>query len=431
MYVMHRTPHLLLFFCLLLAGQPIMGAAFPGAEGFGASSKGGAGGRKLVVTRLDDDVRKPRQGMLRWALNQRGPRIVTFAVSGDIMLKDKVVVRQPFLTIDGFSTSRDGVCIRGGSLEFKDTNDIIIRHLRIRLGDETTLRINKIKKRDRPKDSDGLDCITLYDSSRIIIDHCSLSWSCDELIGITRCRDVTVQWCILSEPLANPALHPYGDSHAFGVNASASTLSIHHCLFAHFAMRGPQLEANDMRTKSRYTVKMESVNNVIFDYEHSGARYVTGVQDDEGTEKGKVFQFQFINNLFLNAKRGTPTIEAVTKHHFAPGVKVHESGNFTSRSFRDNTPNLTGINNAKEEKVAAQISAQPLFTAPVAVVAEQAKSAATRVINEAGCSFRRDTTDDRIIDDVVSGRYGRIVHSQKEVGGWPFLDGGGNVAAGR
>ena len=43
---------------------------------------------------------------------------------------------------------------------------------------------------------------------------------------------MTIQWCILSEPLAGRKLHPYGDNHAFAINANASTLSVHHCLFA-------------------------------------------------------------------------------------------------------------------------------------------------------------------------------------------------------
>jgi len=413
---------LLLWVCLGMATVVRGDAAFPGAEGFGASSVGGAGGRKLVVTRLDDDPKKPREGSLRWALTQKGPRIVTFAVSGDIVLKREIRVERSFLTIDGSNAPEGGVCIRGGSLVFKDTNDIIIRHVRIRLGDETTLRANRSRDKDRPADSDGLDCITLFDSSRIIIDHCSLSWSCDELIGITRCRDVTVQWCILSEPLANPHLHPYGDAHAFGVNASASTLSIHHCLFANFAMRGPQFEANDMRKSNRYRVQMESVNNVVFNYERSGARYTTGVQNHQGEIKGKEFLFQFINNLFMDGDRSSAQIEAVTKHGYAPGTRVHEAGNLVKRRFGRLAPARIDI--AAEGNVAAQISDKPLFTAPVPVLIEDPQAAAARVLAEAGCSKQRDSVDQRIVSEVRDGRYEKLVHSQNDVGGWPVLGGG-------
>ncbi len=82
----------------------------------GEVTRGGAGGRELLVTRLDDDPKHPAKGSLRWALKQKGPRIVKFAVSGDIILQDKLLVREPFLTIDGSDAPGGGVCIRGGSL---------------------------------------------------------------------------------------------------------------------------------------------------------------------------------------------------------------------------------------------------------------------------------------------------------------------------
>ena len=114
--------------------------AFEGASGFGAYSQGGKGGKVMEVTRLDDDLKNPQPGSLRHALLEKGPRTVKFRVAGTIVLQDAVIIREPFLTIDGQDAPGLGVCIRGGSLEFKDTHDIIVRHIRVRLGDETTLR---------------------------------------------------------------------------------------------------------------------------------------------------------------------------------------------------------------------------------------------------------------------------------------------------
>ena len=54
--------------------------AFPGAEGFGAGSIGGRGGRVIKVTNLG--TRGP--GSLQAACSAKGPRIVAFDVSGDI-----------------------------------------------------------------------------------------------------------------------------------------------------------------------------------------------------------------------------------------------------------------------------------------------------------------------------------------------------------
>ena len=47
-------------------------------EGFGATSRGGRGGKPISVTTLADNG----PGSLRAALAETGPRIVTFAVAG-------------------------------------------------------------------------------------------------------------------------------------------------------------------------------------------------------------------------------------------------------------------------------------------------------------------------------------------------------------
>lgn len=63
-----------------LAAAPL--PAFPGAEGAGSTASGGRGGRVLFVTNLEDynplRGEAPIPGSLRWALSQKGPRIVCF-----------------------------------------------------------------------------------------------------------------------------------------------------------------------------------------------------------------------------------------------------------------------------------------------------------------------------------------------------------------
>jgi hypothetical protein len=415
-----------------------------------------------MVTRLDDNPRKPAAGSLRWALRQKGPRVVKFAVAGTISLQDRIEIKEPFLTMDGSDAPGAGICIRGGSLEFKRTNDIIVRHIRVRLGDETTLRKVKAAKRDRPVNSDGLDCIGLTDSRRILFDHCSISWSCDELFGITRCQDVTIQWCILGEPLSNPRLHPYGDNHAFVLNCSASTLSVHHCLMARFVMRGPQFECNDMTPKSKYTVRMEAVNNVIFDYQRSGSRYSTGVEGGNGTGNGKVFRFQFLNNLYITSSSKAIEIEPIEKYGHTADVQTGVKGNkvivrAAVKPSKPKAPMLThkgGLGPVPATSptpppptegsagywVTALVSARPvtwppgsapgevvterLFKAPVPVRIEPTESAAHRVLEEAGHRAPLDEVDARLVMDVMMLRFRNPITSQKDVGGWPDLGGG-------
>lgn len=388
--------------------------AFPGATGFGAEARGGRGGKTILVTRLDDNVEDPQPGRFRWAVAQKGPRLVKFAIAGTILLEDRVAIKEPFLTIDGSDAPGMGVCLRGGSLEFSDTHDIVVRYLRVRLGDEHVLALNRAKKRKRPDGSGGLDCIELRRCENVIIDHLSASWSCDELFSVVHCRNVTVQWCLLAEPLANPALHPYGDRHAFGFNASASTLSVHHCLFARYVMRGPQFEANDMRKGDGYAVQMEAVENVMGGYERSGSRYTTGVEDhrDEAAPEG--YEFQFLGNVYLG-DGDKPMIEAAMKHGVHPKVRVH---------LEDPALMRLGDTKGREDLIPAakgQLRDEPLFRTSATNTDSDPEVTLRSVLAGAGCSQVRDAVDARIVGEVQRREFPPVLSSQAEVGGWPEL----------
>ena len=405
-------------FALLLICQVSAAAqqelAFPEAAGFGAFSKGGKGGKIIEVIRLDDDLKNPQEGSFRWAVLQKGPRIVKFRVAGTIVLQDEVEIREPFITIDGGDAPGKGVCLRGGSLEFTDTHDIIVRHIRVRLGDETTKRKNREQNLKRPEHSNALDCIGLSRCHDAIIDHVSTSWSCDELFSVVHCQNVTVQWCILAEPLSNPELHPYGDNHAFCFNSSADSMSVHHCLFARYVMRGPQFEANDMRKGDDYAVQMEAVNNVMFDYQRSGSRYTTGIEDHKEEANAKGYAYQFIGNVYLGDPK-RPAIEAVMKHGVHSGV----------RAFVDDRKQVQLSDTKGREKLMddalKQLQGQPLFTSPAPIPQQSADDVLRSVLESAGCSHARDAVDQRVVTSVREKKFQPVVRSQEEVGGWPKL----------
>ena len=124
-----RALALLLLFTAAGATEPR--PAFPGAEGWAASTPGGRGGRILRVTTLDASG----PGSLLDAIAERGPRIIVFEVGGVIDLGGRIVeVREPFLTVAGQTAPSPGVTlIRGGLLV--GAHDIVIRHLRGRPGE--------------------------------------------------------------------------------------------------------------------------------------------------------------------------------------------------------------------------------------------------------------------------------------------------------
>ncbi len=191
--------------------------AFPGAEGGGAYTPGGRGGKVIVVTSLAD--RGP--GTLREACETGGARIVVFNVSGIIRLNSPINVRAPYITIAGQTAPGDGVCVTGASFLI-DTHDVVIRHMRFRRGAQD------VAFRD---DALGGNAV-----GNIMIDHVSACWGLDENMSVYRHvynRDpktgrgeklptvnITIQNSIFSE-----ALDLY--NHAFG-----ATIGGHNSLFA-------------------------------------------------------------------------------------------------------------------------------------------------------------------------------------------------------
>ncbi|HUT31681.1 MAG TPA: hypothetical protein VMX13_17970 [Sedimentisphaerales bacterium] len=396
--------------------------AFPGAEGFGAYAAGGRGGDVYHVTNLSDSG----PGSLRQGITTAsGPRTIVFDLSGTIVLQSILRIDRPNITIAGQTAPGDGICIRDCSINIKNTHDIIVRCLRIRRGDV------QVRASGRPTSSDGLDAVSINDSRNVIFDHVSLSWSCDEIFGIVQNQNVTIQWCIISEPLADPLLHPYGHQHAHGLNDSANTLSIHHCLVANYVMRGPQFEANDALSSQGYNVYMEAVDNVLFDYKQSGSRYTTGIQSNPPAAAGIAFRFHFVNNMYIRSPSRTAArdIEAATRWGVTDQLKVYVSGNIGPNRPTDDMNQWalvslsdgTNIRNAASD-VQAQMSDVPLFVSSVPITTQTAQQAYDLVISHAGCSCKRDAVDLRIINNVNQKNFMDYLRSQEQVGGWPALN---------
>ncbi|HEX6625833.1 MAG TPA: hypothetical protein VF064_19105, partial [Pyrinomonadaceae bacterium] len=229
--------------------------AFPGAEGFGSTTPGGRGGRVILVTNLEDSG----PGSLRAACEAEGPRVVVFRVAGLITLASPIVVKNPYLTIAGQTAPGDGVCLRNHTF-IVATHDVIVRYLRSRLGDLV---------------GEAADAITLGTGARnVVLDHCSASWSIDEVLSLTgNVSDVTVQWCLIAEAL-NRSKHAKG-AHGYGSLSRANgPVSWHHNLWAHNDARNPRLGDNNGRPPyPTFDVR----NNVVYDYGQIASGLTQGV----------------------------------------------------------------------------------------------------------------------------------------------------------
>ncbi len=370
--------------------------AFPGAEGFGSDTPGGRGGRVIEVTNLNADG----PGSFREAANAEGPRIIVFRVGGTIPIYGGLSIREPFVTIAGQTAPGDGICLRGGSLVVS-THDVVIRHLRVRVGDGP-----------EGGNPENRDCIDVSgDGERVynvVIDHCSFSWGLDENVATWYGpRDVTIQWCITSESLLD-SLHPKGP-HGMGMilGSRDNTITIHHCLFAHNNDRNALIgDTGGNEGPSIFDFR----NNVIYDH---GPWSCTNVR---GTT-----HINYVGNYIKLGPEGLQDSPRGVRFDTSLEQLFFVRDNiWTGRSEGDVDPRLVLGSVLGPERTPPPdhfVSAKPIAAPPVTT--ESAADAYESVLQYVGATFpRRDVVDARIVQEVRTGT-GRIIDTQQDVGGWP------------
>lgn len=248
--------------CAMAANAADEVPAFPGAEGHGRYVTGGRGGEIIHVTNLNDSG----PGSLREALKSTKPKTIVFDVSGYIDLRSQLNVSSN-TTIAGQTAPEGGITLRYYTLYFGNCDNVIVRFIRSR--------------RSQVKDvNDGADATWGRNRKGIILDHCSFSWSIDEVASFYDNRDFTMQWCNVTEGLANPG-HTKG-AHSYGGIWGGKNASFHHNFIAHVQNRAPRFNgaryAWDGYDKTLYssTVDAERVdfrNCVMYNWGTGSACY--------------------------------------------------------------------------------------------------------------------------------------------------------------
>ena len=354
--------------------------AFPGAQGYKAYTPGGRGGRVIAVTSLAAEGR----GTLQAALRTKGPRIVVFRVAGTIALQGDIAVTEPFITLAGQTAPGDGICIRGGALRVR-THDVVIRHLRVRVGDHPVGR--------EPGNRDALYVSGSPDEVyNVVIDHCSVSWAIDETLGTWYgASDVTFQWCLISESLLD-SLHPEGP-HGMGVlfgSSGGQRFTMHHCLIAHHNRRHPRISIS----KDREPAILDFRNNVIYNF---------------GNTFGIFLGRTHANYIGNTIQKGA---DSRSRDHLnGDAEKMYLAGN----AFRWRPQGL-------EAGEGMGVVDRPLETPRVSTHA--ADHAYDLVLRHAGATRPvRDVVDDRVVQETREGT-GQLIDSQRDVGGWPHYASG-------
>lgn len=365
--------------------------AFPGAEGFGKYTTGGRGGKVIYVTNLNDDG----PGSLRKAIRAEGPRTIVFSVSGNIELKSPLDINNDDVTIAGQTAPGDGICIKNYPVSVK-ANNVIIRFLRFRLGDEM---------------GEEADAISGTSGVRnVIIDHCSMSWATDEGASFYRNRNFTMQWCIIAESL-NSSVHAKGD-HGYGGIWGGEEATFHHNLLASHTSRFPRFSGSKSTQNSKDEL-VDFVNNVIYNW-RSNNTY--------GGESGR---YNVIGNYY---KPGPATRKAKNQilNPWEPAGKFYVHDNFLVDNEAVNKNNLLGIK--ADAPIENFVIDKPFPTERINI--ETASAALESVLRHAGASLKRDAVDTRIVSEVrnANSNSGKdrdgIIDSQEHVGGWPELKAG-------
>jgi pectate lyase len=397
----------------LPAAPPAPLLAYPGAEGAGRFTTGGRGTAAqpttvLEVTNLRDDN---LPGSLRYALQlseKKAPaRTIVFRVSGTIHLLSPLTISKGNTTIAGQTAPGGGICLADYPVQVKASN-VIVRFLRFRMGD-------KNQNQGFKDGAGGDDAFGGLHNQRLVIDHCSMSWSTDECFSVYEGDSTTLSWNLIGPPLNYSYHFEKGDTdyehHGYGGIWGGQHASMHHNLFVHCNSRTPRFNGSRYTHPAGYE-NCDFRNNVIYDW------------GENNVYAGEGGNYNIVNNYY---KPGPSTKAAVRARLLNPYKlekgsnplpygKFYLTGNYQEASAEVTAHNWRGVDmngGTRADTTLAQAS-QPFDLGPVST--QPASQAYDLVLAGAGASHPlRDTLDQRLVREVRT-RTGRLIDVQ---GGYP------------
>jgi hypothetical protein len=374
--------------------------AFPGAEGYGRFARGGRGGRVIEVTNTNDSG----PGSYRAAIEATGPRTIVFRVSGLIRLNSPCVINSTngYVTIAGQTAPGEGICLSGWRAGMTSCSDVIMRYLRLRLGDDS---------------HQSMDGIGLGNSNHSIMDHNTISWTIDEAtssrqsgaVGSGSCN-ITFQRNIISEALDHS--YHYDDAlrqqtgctncfqpHSFAGSISGEIGSYHHNLLAHCTGRNWSM-AGGLDPSAHYAGSLDLRNNVVYNW-------------TSRTTDGGVQRANYVNNYYKPYTNASYVVKWLfrldainpawgTESYFIDG-NIMEGQNYESNNWQFGTAVFVGNGStyADSNQLASVRTNAAVF--PPHVTTHSARDAFKHVLSDVGCNRPApDIIDQRVIQETLT-----------------------------
>lgn len=430
---------------LISAAAFAQAPAFPGAEGHGRYVTGGRGGKVIHVTNLNDKG----TGSFRAAVSGSSKKIIVFDVAGVIPLASDLTIGAN-TTILGQTAPSPGITLRYFTVQPK--SNCIIRFIRMRRGQEKNI-------------NDGADATWQRNETGIIFDHCSFSWSIDEVASFYDNNNFTMQWCTIAESLTNPG-HSKG-AHGYGGIWGGKLASFHHNFLGHLMNRGPRFNGarygwtgytsnQDYATyKWKNPVQAENVDfrnsviynaqgtcyggpgggqiNIVNNYYKAGpsqslkSTTQNGIKVDVSTGKERGSQdritlvtvsssgnsdkkhpefYEMTSRYFINGNTTETTKGSVTKNKDWKGVS-YDKGTYTYNDEIYSADKNNFYGDAVEHKTINGVSCVKIKMdepAPTGVITTHtADEAFSKVLANAGASLFRDEIDARYMEEAKTG----------------------------
>ena len=212
-------------------------------------------------------------GSLEACIQLSGPRTCVFEVSGVIWRTSDLEIKNSYITIAGQTAPPPGISIFGAGLVIR-ADDVLVQHLRIRVGD--------LPDGEPVHNRDALSIKNSFDPPhRVIVDHLSAAFSSDEAASVWYdAGDVSIinsiiGWALddsihIDEGQSQTAPHGYGP--LFGEFDGRIYFGKNY--LSHFVRRSPRV----------LTPQFVMVNNAIHNYKEIG----TQIRNDDLTSNNTV-----------------------------------------------------------------------------------------------------------------------------------------------